>query len=190
MIVNSSQRIIQWIASKQKTMAIAVVAIAIILLVIPVYNNAFDVHRLRLAGGRNIDLAINFLAENAQDGDVVFLHWAAILGFYYYFTDHSPGYEHEYPIRGREGKVRIIYGEQHINLIDYNPLFKKVTSVEGRIWVVFSHQWPSEEMIELEQRLGLQREILKEYEFGQCRVVLFSPKSLNETGVQPEAQRR
>ena len=175
MIANGFEELVARFSAKRPAIGRAAVVLAAMLLLVPAYQNAHDVQRLRLAGGRRIDLAIAHLRSNAEDGDVVFLHWAAILGFYFYFTDHEPGYQHNYPIPGKSGSVRIIYGQQHNELEDYNPLYEKVEAVEGRLWIVFSHQWPSEEMLELESRLGSRREVLDEYEFGHCRLVLFAP---------------
>ncbi|MDH7559914.1 MAG: glycosyltransferase family 39 protein [bacterium] len=175
MMIGGFSEAVDWLRQRGRLLAAAVMVVLGVWVAGMVYRNAVDVSKMRLGGGRRIDLAVQYLAQNAEDGDTVFLHWAAIVGFYYYFTDHQPGYAHEYPIPGKGGKVHVIYGEQHNKLEDYEPLFRKLEAVPGRLWLLFGHKWPSVEMTALEARLRAQRPLLREYEGGKCRVVLFGP---------------
>lgn len=176
MMVRGCAEGVAWVRQRSRLVALAIVAVLAVWVGLMIYRNVVDVSKMRLGGGRRIDLAVQYLAQNAQDGDTVFLHWAAIVGFYYYFTDHRPGYAHEYPIPGKAGIVRVIYGEQHNVLQDYEPLFRRVEEVPGRLWLLFGHKWPSEEMTALENRLRAQRPLLQEFQQGKCRVVLFGPR--------------
>ncbi|MGQ9853016.1 MAG: hypothetical protein ACUVTG_06405 [Candidatus Oleimicrobiaceae bacterium] len=175
MMIGGFSQVVMWAGQRRRLLAMLVMALMAAWVGAMVYHNAVEVSKMRLAGGRRIDLAVKYLAEQAEDGDTVFLHWAAIVGFYYYFTDHQPGYAHVYPIPGKQGAVHVIYGEEHINLADYVPLYRRVEGVPGRLWLLFGHKWPSPEMTALENRLRAQRPVLREYEHGKCRVVLFGP---------------
>ncbi len=191
MMLGGFAQAVAWLRSRSRLLAVGVAGALAIWLGVTIARNVVDVSKMRLAGGRRIDLAVKYLARNAEDGDTVFLHWAAIIGFYYYFTDHQPGYVHDYPIPGREGRVRVIYGEQHNALADYEPLFRRVEETPGRLWLLFGHKWPSEEMTALESRLRARRPLLQQYEHGKCRVVLFGPPGAVANGhaqSQPSGQ--
>jgi hypothetical protein len=177
MMLAGFSQVVEWAKQWRRWLAVAAIVLMGIWVGTMIYRNALDVSKMRLGGGRRIDLAVKYLADNAEDGDTVFLHWAAIVGFYYYFTDHQPGYARQYPIPGKGGMVKVLYGEQHNRLDDYEPLFRRVEAVRGRLWLLFGHKWPSEEMTALENRLRVQRPLVQEYQQGKCRVVLFGPVS-------------
>lgn len=156
------------------------VALVIILLAVGLlsYLNIRDSFYRRFGGGRKVDKAMSAMMQNAQDGDTVFLHWGAILPFYVYATDHQPGYLPSYPIKNSQGgQLHVLYGEEHReNLPAYEPQFKQVEAVPGRLWVAFCHKWPSADMLALKQRLLEKRTLLEEHDFKKCQVLLFAPK--------------
>jgi hypothetical protein len=154
----------------------ATIAVLFLMFLQPAYTNCVKVKNLRFAGGRHVNRMMTTLNDNAQNEDTVFLHWASILAFYYYFTNHEPGYVHEYPIRGREGTIQVIYGAEHtFNPEAYEPMFQKIETVPGRLWVVFGHKYPSEEMVQLESRLTQKRVLKKTWDFKGCRLLLYDP---------------
>lgn len=138
------------------------------------YINFTRVLDLDYGGGRRVDLLYDTLSENAQDNDTVFLHWGAILPFYYYFTDHQAGFQNEYAIPGSpQDTVQIIYGEEHSLTGNYESMYQKISAVDGRLWVSFCHLWPQQDMWDLVEFLNSWRGRPREYEFKGCKLLLY-----------------
>jgi hypothetical protein len=150
--------------------------LALVLIMLSV-GMAFNVNKVmheKFAGGRRVDLAVQKLFEQANDGDTVYLHWGAVLPFYIYGTDHRGGYQHEYPLPDSRGSIHVIYGEEHLlNLLLYERDIQKVMSVPGRVWVMFCHRWPDEDMLLLKKRTAEKRKLVNEFNFKGCQLLLY-----------------
>ncbi len=152
---------------------IAIVAVTALVLT-GVWLNINNVSNLKYSGGRNVDQLMYALKANAQDGDTVYVHWGAIMPFYFYFTDHQPGYQNEYPIRSANEKIHVIWGEEHTLHPENNePLFERIEQVPGRLWITFGHLWPTKDMKLLETRLNEKRTLLEEKSFKGCKLLLY-----------------
>ncbi|MBN2411430.1 glycosyltransferase family 39 protein [candidate division KSB1 bacterium] len=180
MIVLGFKTIYESLAGKNKIFANIVLFFSVIFILQGVYVNFIKVKNMKYSGGRRVDLMMYKLKEQALNDDTVYLHWGAILPFYFYFTDHQPGYQNVYPTRSGEEKLHIIWGEEHTIHPERNePLFQKIESVPGRLWIAFGHQWPAQDMLELEERLDSGRRRLNEWEFKGCKLLLYA--ALNDS---------
>jgi len=166
------------LAVRRRLVANACIAGVVLFTAYLSYLNLHDVRRLHFAGGRRVDKAIALLMDNAQDRDTAFIHWGAILPFYVYGTDHAAGYQSEYPIKNRTGgRLQVIWGEEHLgNLAGNEEQFQRIESVPGRLWLVFCHKWPSQEMEVLIQRIEAQRPLIQRHDLRKCQVLLFGPR--------------
>lgn len=177
MLTGGVQLVYEKLANRQPVLAKPFLALFVLAgLVLSVLNVNDSLH-LRFGGGRKVDRAMRDLMDHAQDQDTVFLHWGAILPFYIYATDHQPGYLDQYPIKNTGGgTLYVIYGNEHRNrLAAYEKQFEVVEKVPGRLWVAFCHNWPSEDMLALKNRLLAQRSLLGTYDHKKCQVLLFAP---------------
>jgi len=150
------------------------VLLGIGLILCPVWINIGKVHRQRYAGGRRVDQLMYTMKQNARAGDTVFLHWGSILPFYFYFSDHSPGYRAAYPIGDGTGSVNVIYGSEYtFSPEKYEAQFERVGNIPGRLWIAFCHMWPTENMEILEKRLEAGRRRIDTWEFKGCKLLLY-----------------
>ena len=152
------------------------IAVGILVLVIlwAVDINFTKVTRLKYAGGRRVDQMMYTLKEQARDGDTVYLHWGSILPFYFYYTDHQPGYQSVYTTPADSGQLHVIWGEEHTLHPERNiPLFNRIENVPGRLWIAFGHLWPTADMLQLKEQLDNHRVLLKEIKFKGCRLLLY-----------------
>ncbi len=180
MIVLGFKIVYEWLAGKNKKLAVLVLVCSVILVLQGVYINFIKVKNMKYSGGRRVDLMMYTLKEQALNDDTAYLHWGAILPFYFYFTDHRPGYQNVYPIRAGKGELHIIWGEEHTIHPERNgPLFQKIENVPGRLWIAFGHQWPAPDMLELERELNSRRNKLEEWEFKGCKLLLYA--ALNDS---------
>ncbi len=138
------------------------------------FINTKRVLALDYGGGRKVDLLFQTLANQVQDEDDVFLHWGAILPFYYYFTDHGAGFKNKYAIpQSPDDSINVIYGEEHSVTNDYSDMYEQISSTQGRLWVCFCHLWPSENMINLITLLDKKKNKVTEYNFKGCKLILY-----------------
>ena len=145
-----------------------------VMLAVGIVSNVDKVLKLKFAGGRRVDQTVAKLLERAHDGDTVYLHWGAILPFYIYGTDHRAGYEDEYPLPGDAGKIRVLYGEEHLlHLENFDQDIRRVIATPGRVWVMFCHRWPDEDMLLLKKRLDDSRHLSEEHLFKGCQLLLY-----------------
>jgi len=178
MIVLGFKNGYDFLARKNKIMTYTFVAIVVIFMLQGVYINFNKVKNMKYSGGRRVDLMMYTLKEQALHDDTVYLHWGAILPFYFYFTDHQPGYQKAYPIRSSEEKLHVIWGEEHTLHPERNEfLFQRIERVPGRLWIAFGHQWPGKDMLELEDRLNSKREKLNEWKFKGCKLLLYAAQN-------------
>jgi hypothetical protein len=174
MAISGFKYLFDFLMQKDKRFALAFVVMGALIWTYPAAVNVVKVFNLKYAGGRRVDQLMLTLKANAIDGDTVFLHWGTILPFYFYFTDHQPGYQSTYPIQKDDGTVHVIYGEEHTFHPEKNEmLFKRVSEVPGRLWVAFGHLYPLPEMLELENLLGSKRQLVKIWDFKGCRLLLY-----------------
>ena len=162
------------VGRKSKTARGAFVLGGCILVLYPVLINIVQVRHKRYAGGRRVDELMYTMKENARDGDTVFLHWGSILPFYFYFSDHSPGYRTQYPIGDSPGFIDVIYGSEYtFSPEKYERQNERVGNVPGRLWIAFCHMWPTDDMNALEKRLETDRKRLDSWEFKGCKLLLY-----------------
>ncbi|HPG40419.1 MAG TPA: glycosyltransferase family 39 protein [bacterium] len=170
-----------FIVKKNRLVSYITLGITAALLLTSIYINFDKVGKGKYSGGRRVDLMMSALKDNAQDQDTVYLHWGAILPFYFYFTGHQPGYQDDYPIRSNAERLHIIWGEEHNLHPEFNePLFARIAAVPGRLWVAFGHQWPSQDMLELQELLDSQRNRLNEWNFKGCKLILYAAQNDSE----------
>ena len=152
------------------------VALLIVLFLHPAYSNVIKVKTLDFPNRRQVDQLMYDLKDQVQDGDTVMLHWGAILAFYFYFTDHQSGYPEYYATKDNAGEITIIYGEEHRLHPELNQVFfDRVKSESGRLWVVFCHQWPNDDMLQLKEQLDASREQISYIKHNGCRAFLYGP---------------
>ena len=176
------------LTQKNRIMAYGLAALTVIFVLQGAYVNFFKVKNMKYSGGRRVDLMMYTLKAQSLNDDTAYVHWGAILPFYFYFTDHRPGYQNEYPIRSGEEKLHIIWGEEHTLYPERNePLFRKIENVPGRLWILFGHQWPTKDMLDLEGRLDKKREKLREWKFKGCKLLLYA--ALNDSAYKTDNKR-
>lgn len=174
MIAFGIEKSIRFIKAKNAFAGKVWLAIVLAILSVGMASNVNKVMHKKFAGGRRVDLTVQKLFEQAKDCDTVYLHWGAILPFYIYGTDHQSGYKHEYSLPNSRGSVHIIYGEEHLlNLAHYEKDMQKVVSIPGRVWVMFCHRWPDEDMLLLKSRMAENRAIQEEFNFRGCQLLLY-----------------
>ncbi|MBN1997998.1 glycosyltransferase family 39 protein [candidate division KSB1 bacterium] len=173
LILLGLRQVFRYLYRRNKYLLYAVTSICVALSLFLVYTNVVKVSHQKYAGGRRVDQMIFALKENARDQDTVFLHWGAILPFYFYYTDHKPGYQKQYPV-DHLGTINVIYGEEH-TLFPQNEeaQFERVVNVPGRLWIVFGHLWPSDDMKKLVDMLDNRRVRLQKFEFKGCVLFLY-----------------
>ncbi|NLP11044.1 glycosyltransferase family 39 protein [bacterium] len=168
----------EWLRNRRALLGVLFAVLLAVVILPGIGTNMKKVLRYKFAGGRHVHTLMRTLMDNAKDQDQVYLHYGAILPFYIYATDHQRGYQNTYPLAGDRGQIHVIYGEEHLLHFDQNePHFRKVESTPGRLWVAFCHRWPEEDMLELKRRLILKKQLLTEYNFKGCQLLLFDDPS-------------
>jgi hypothetical protein len=174
MIAFGIEKSTRFIKAKNAFAGKAWLVLVLVILSVGMASNVNKVMHKKFAGGRRVDATVQKLLEQAKDGDTVYLHWGAILPFYIYGTDHRAGYQHEYPLPDSRGAIHVIYGEEHLlNLANYEKDMQKVVSVPGRVWVMFCHRWPDEDMLLLKKRMAEKRKLVDEFNFKGCQLLLY-----------------
>ncbi len=174
MIVMGFKQVWDFLKQRQRFAAWAFSGICVVLVLFFAYINVVKVGRGKYAGGRHVDKMMYTLKDRARDRDTVFLHWGAILPFYFYYTDHAPGYRKQYPVAGGAGHIKVIYGKEYtFSPEKYQALYERVANEPGRLWVAFGHLWPSEDMKDLLAVLDQRRTRLKKFEFKGCVLFLY-----------------
>ncbi len=178
MIVGGVYHLCSWLEGKSRLLFFVFILAFAWMVARPVYINILKVDHYKYGGGRRVDLMMQTLKKHARDGDTVFLHWGAILPFYFYYTAHQPGYQSHYPTAEDSGSIRVIYGEERtFHPQAYEAMYKRVESVCGRLWLAFAHRWPEKDMLTLLQRIENERKTKQSWEFDGCKLVLFSARN-------------
>ncbi|MBN1466868.1 glycosyltransferase family 39 protein [candidate division KSB1 bacterium] len=176
MMVEGFYHVQIYMAKRSKFLFYPLATIAVFSMLLGVYTNIKRVSHLDYGGGRRVDLLFQTLSEKAQDGDTVFLHWGAILPFYYYFTDHGTGFQNHYAIpHSPQDSVRVLYGEEHSLTGNYDRMYQRISAAKGRLWVSFCHLWPQQDMLHLIDFLNAERALLAEFTFKGCTLLLYQP---------------
>ncbi|MBD3384897.1 hypothetical protein GF407_08210 [candidate division KSB1 bacterium] len=187
MIVGGAWLSSKWLEKRSKILWILFLFAFAWAIARPVYINILKVDHYKYGGGRRVDLMMQTLKQNARKGDTVFLHWGAILPFYFYYTDHQPGYRKRYPVANDSGYIEVIYGEERsFHPEAYEKMYHKVESVPGRLWLAFAHRWPEPDMTTLLERIDRQRTRIQRWEFDGCNLVLFGPAGNSFKETSPE----
>lgn len=177
MVVLGGKLCYEFLTGKNRVLSSIVVILVACVVLSGIYTNFVKVTNGKYSGGRRVDLMMTALKDKAQDQDTVYLHWGAILPFYFYYTDHQPGYQNEYAICSSDGRLHIIWGEEHNLHPELNaPLFTRIANVPGRLWVAFGHLWPAKDMLELEELLNSQRIKLDEWSYKGCKLILYAAR--------------
>jgi len=135
-------------------------------------KNARDVGRLNIGYSRHVDKMVQTFTQHAKDKDTIYLHWGAILAFYFYGTDHQ-GFPDTVSLT--QGEIDVIYGdEHHLNLEAFKNHYQRLVDIPSRLWVAFGHFYPTEDMALLRSMLANNRALIEEYNFRGCQLLLFS----------------
>ncbi len=174
MAVGGFYRTSEWL-SRNKPIYLMFMLIVPLCFVPFIYSNTLKVINYKLAGGREVDLMMQALKEGAQDGDTAYVQWGAILPFYFYASDLTPGYASSYEMPDSD-TLYVIYGEEHLlNPELYARDIEKLSHVDGRLWLVLALKSETPGMQALVKAVFQDRQLLSEQTFKGCRLLLFSP---------------